>query len=205
MHTRPSSPSRHCTHWNHFNPPGNIPEQLAAYSVHARRLKQYHHGINCLAQGQTKVPRPGIEPVTYWLLVRNLTNWATLFPLTPLTSLMLKLMQCNQNIPVSLFSVSHPPALEVYVWGSWNQTGEHVRGVYHHEPGLRRTYGAAGQSQGALQTTGHDGARLSWVHGTDLIWNLGNDFKHTINTNLVIRKSWDIWIRIKICPICVNV
>ena len=33
--TRPSSPSRHCTHGNHFNPAGDIPEQLAAYSAHA--------------------------------------------------------------------------------------------------------------------------------------------------------------------------
>ena len=32
--TRPSSPSRHCTYRNHFNPPGDIPEQLAAYSAH---------------------------------------------------------------------------------------------------------------------------------------------------------------------------
>ena len=34
------------------------------------RLGQY--GMNWLAQGQTKVPRPGIEPATYWLLVRHL-------------------------------------------------------------------------------------------------------------------------------------
>ena len=33
--TRPSSPSRHCTHGIHFNPPGDIPEQLAAYSAHS--------------------------------------------------------------------------------------------------------------------------------------------------------------------------
>ena len=33
--TRPSSPSRHCTLGNHFNPLGEIPEQLAAYSAHA--------------------------------------------------------------------------------------------------------------------------------------------------------------------------
>ena len=32
--TQPSSPSRHCTYRNHFNPPGDIPEQLAAYSAH---------------------------------------------------------------------------------------------------------------------------------------------------------------------------
>ena len=33
--TRPSSPSRHCTHGKHFNSPGDIPEQLAAFSAHA--------------------------------------------------------------------------------------------------------------------------------------------------------------------------
>ena len=36
------------------------------------RLKQY--GINCLAQGQTKCPRPGIKPATYCLLVRHPNN-----------------------------------------------------------------------------------------------------------------------------------
>ena len=70
--TQPSSPSRP-VHGNHFNPPGDIPEQLAAYSAHALStalfmldthfaLKQY--GINCLAQGQTKVPRQGIKPAS---------------------------------------------------------------------------------------------------------------------------------------------
>ena len=33
--TRPSSPSRHCTHGNHHKPPRDIPEQLAAYSTYA--------------------------------------------------------------------------------------------------------------------------------------------------------------------------
>ena len=28
-------PCKACTHGNHFNPPGDIPEQLAAYSAHA--------------------------------------------------------------------------------------------------------------------------------------------------------------------------
>ena len=35
MFTRPFFPSRHCTHGNHFNPPRDIPEQLAAYSTTA--------------------------------------------------------------------------------------------------------------------------------------------------------------------------
>ena len=35
MFTRPSFPSRHCTHRIHFNPPRDIPEQLAAYSAQA--------------------------------------------------------------------------------------------------------------------------------------------------------------------------
>ena len=74
-----------------------IAEQLAAYSAHTLstalfmlgtllqlgRLKQY--GINCLAQEQTKVPRPRIEPATLWLLVGHLTNWATLSPVVELT------------------------------------------------------------------------------------------------------------------------
>ena len=79
-------------HGNHFNPPTDISEQLAAYSAHALstallclvpifqlgRLRQ--HGINCLAHEQTKVPRPGIEQGTHWLLIRHLTNLATLSP-----------------------------------------------------------------------------------------------------------------------------
>ena len=85
--TRPSSPSRPVL-GDHFNPPRDIPEQLAAYSTKALStalvilqlggLRRYW--INCLAQGQTKVPRPGIEPATYWLLVQHLTNWAKLSP-----------------------------------------------------------------------------------------------------------------------------
>ena len=71
MLTRPSSPSRHCTYRNHFNPPGDIPEQLAAYSAHTLstalfmlgKLKQY--GINCFAQERPKcLEWPGIEPAT---------------------------------------------------------------------------------------------------------------------------------------------
>ena len=35
MFTRPSFPSKHSTHINHFNPPSDIPEQLASYSAQA--------------------------------------------------------------------------------------------------------------------------------------------------------------------------
>ena len=78
MFTRPSSRRTHVTHGNHFDPPRDIPEQLAAYSAQTLStalfmlgthlfqlggLRQY--GINYLAQGQTKVPRPGIEQATY--------------------------------------------------------------------------------------------------------------------------------------------
>ena len=77
MFTQPSSPSRPVhtetisiprgifqSNWQH------IPHTLYALTYLCKvpilqlgRLRQY--GINCLAQEQTKVPRPGIEPATY--------------------------------------------------------------------------------------------------------------------------------------------
>ena len=48
-----------------FQYPRDIPDQLAAYSAQALSTALFMlYGINCLAQGQTKVPRPGIEPAT---------------------------------------------------------------------------------------------------------------------------------------------
>ena len=47
--TRPSSPCRHCTHGNHFNTPGDIPEQLAAYSAHALSTALFMPGTHFAA------------------------------------------------------------------------------------------------------------------------------------------------------------
>ena len=51
--TRPSSPSRHCTYRNHFNPPGDIPEQLAAYSAHTLSTALFMLGTH-FAAGSTE-------------------------------------------------------------------------------------------------------------------------------------------------------
>ena len=47
--TRPSSPSRPVTHGNHFNPPRDIPEQLAAYSAQALITALFMLGIHFAA------------------------------------------------------------------------------------------------------------------------------------------------------------
>ena len=41
--------ARHCTYRNHFNPPGDIPEQLAAYSAHTLRTALFMLGTHFAA------------------------------------------------------------------------------------------------------------------------------------------------------------
>ena len=79
------------------------------------------------------------------------------------TTHLLTALCVRTHYPLADGSLCVPAVAAVHVWGSWDQTGQYLCQLHHHEPGLRRPHRAARQPAGPVQAHSHDGTRLPWV------------------------------------------